>query len=131
MKELTVIADNKVGALATVAEALGNVGVNIEAISCYGQEGKAIFRIITADISTATKALGRVTGIEVHEADIILVRMINRPGELGKITTKLAHNDINLESLYIVGKKEDYTEVAIKPSKDHVPKAKELLANKM
>ena len=33
MKEVTIVARNEVGALAQVAEALGSVGVNIEAIS--------------------------------------------------------------------------------------------------
>jgi hypothetical protein len=130
MKELTVIAKNDVGALAAVAEALGNVGVNIEAISCYGQDRNAVFRIITADVASATKTLNRITGVQTKEADILIVRMINRPGELGKITTKLANHGINLESLYIMGKKENFTEVAIKPAAEHIQKTRELLGIK-
>jgi hypothetical protein len=53
--------------------------------------------------------------------------MINRPGELGKITRKLSSRGVNLESLYIVSRKEDYTEVALKPAEADFDKAKEIL----
>lgn len=127
MKELTVTSKNTVGALAAVAEALGGVGVNIEAISCYGVGEKAVFRILTADATTAMKTLSRIPDVEVKESDTIVLKMINRPGELGKITRKLANQGINLESLYIVSKKNDYTEVALKPAKEDLEKAREAL----
>ncbi len=130
MKEITVIAGNDLGSLAQVAETLGSVGVNIEAISAYGLDGKAVFRIITNDVATATKALSRITGVEVKEADTIVYRMMNRPGELGKITRKLANKGVNLESLYIVSRKQDFTEVAIRPMQKDFGKAQEVLGVK-
>jgi len=130
MKELTVIAGNETGALAAVAEALGGVGVNIEAISAYGMEDKAVFRIITSDSASAVKALSKLPGVKVHEADILVYRMINRPGELGKVTRKLANRSVNLESLYIVSRKQDFTEVAIRPAARDMSKAMEVLGMK-
>lgn len=130
MKELLITAKNQVGSLATVAEALGSVGANIEAISCYGFAEKAFFRVITADTASATKALSKVPDVKVQEADIIILNMLNRPGELGKITRKLANRGVNLESLYIVSKKNDYTEVAFKPAAADLAKAREVLGIK-
>ena len=130
MKEIIVTANNDVGSLAQVAEALGSTGVNIEAISAYGHEGKAIFRIITNDVSTTMKSLSRLPGIQVKEADTIIYKMINRPGELAKITRKLANRGINLESLYIVSRKQDFTEVSIRPKEEDMEKAKEVLGVK-
>jgi hypothetical protein len=127
MKELTVSAKNAVGSLAAVSEALGGVGVNIEAISCYGIGEKAIFRILTADVTTAVKSLSKIPDVEIKESDILVLKMINRPGELGKITRKLANRGVNLESLYIVSRRDDYTEVALKPSAEDVDKAREIL----
>lgn len=127
MKELTVRAKNAVGSLAAVSEALGGVGVNIEAISCYGSGENAIFRILTADVTTALKSLSRIPDIEVKESDILVAKLINRPGELGKITRKLANSGVSLESLYIISRKDDYTEVALKPAKSDVEKAREVL----
>ncbi len=127
MKEITVLGPNKVGSLATISEVLGAVGVNIEAISAYEKNNDAIFRIVTKDSSTTVKALSKIPGFETKEHDIIVLRMNNRPGELAKITRKLANRNITLESLYIVSRKNDETEVAIKPSPDDFQKAKEVL----
>lgn len=130
MKEITIIAGNDVGSLALVAETLGSVGVNIEAISAYGLDGKAIFRVITSDVQTATKALSKIPGVTLKEADTIIFKMMNRPGELGKITRKLANKGVNLESLYIVSRKQDFTEVAIRPLDRDLEKAREVLGVK-
>jgi hypothetical protein len=131
MKEIMVIAGNEVGSLAAVAEALGSVGVNIEAISAYGLDGKAIFRIITADVTSAVKALSKVPNVEIKEADAIVYKMINRPGELAKICRKLANRGVNMESLYIVSRKQEFTEVAFRPAGEaDMEKVKEVLGIK-
>jgi hypothetical protein len=131
MKELIVVSSNEIGSLASVAEALGAVGVNIEAVSAYGLDNKAIFRVITNDVSTAIKALSKLPGISIREADTLVYKMINRPGELGKIARKLANRGVNLESLYIVSRKQDWTEVAIKPAAESdMEKAREVLGMK-
>jgi len=130
MKEIIVIAGNGLGSLAAVAEALGSTGVNIEAISAYGMDDKAVFRIMTSDSTSAVKALSKLPGVKVHEADTLIYRMVNRPGELGKITRKLANRGVNLESLYIVSRKQDFTEVAIRPSPKDMAKTMEVLGIK-
>jgi hypothetical protein len=130
MKEITVITGNDVGSLAQVAETMGSVGVNIEAISAYGIDGKAVFRIITNDVTTAVKVLSKIPGVQLKEADTIIYKMNNRPGELGKITRKLANKGVSLESLYIVSRKQDFTEVAIRPADKDFEKAREVLGIK-
>ncbi len=130
MKEVTVIAKNDVGSLAAVAEALGHVGVNIEAISAYGTDGNAIFRFITGDPATASKALSKIEGLRVKESETIVYKMINRPGELGKLTRKIAQKGLSLESLYIVTRKPEFTEIALKPTDKDFNATKELLGIK-
>lgn len=130
MKEIVIVTGNDVGSLAVVAETLGSVGVNIEAISAYGLDGKAVFRIITNDVATTVKALSKLPDIRLDEGDAIVYKMINRPGELGKITRKLANRGVNIESLYIVSRKQDFTEVAIRPVGKDLEKAKEVLGVK-
>jgi hypothetical protein len=130
MKEITIVANNEVGSLAVVAEALGSVGVNIEAISAYGSNNNAVFRVLTNDVATAIKALSKWPQFRVTEAETIIYNMTNRPGELGKITRKLANRGVNLESVYIVSKKPGYTEVAICPAANEIGKAKEILGMK-
>ena len=131
MKELTIVAKNEVGALAQIAEALGGVGVNIEAISAHEVNRQAVLRIITNDVLTAKKTLARIPDLRVNESDVIILKMQNRPGELGKITRKLANRNVNMESVYIVTRAQDFTEVALKPaSTEDFAKAREVLGIK-
>ena len=130
MKEILIVAGNDVGSLASVAESLGSVGVNIEAISAYGLDGKAVYRIITNDVSTTMKALSKMPDVKVKEADAIIYRMANRPGELGKVTRKLADKGVSLESLYIVSRKQEFTEIAIRPSEKDLDRARDILGVK-
>jgi len=131
MKELSIITDNRIGTLANVAEALGGVGINIEAIAAYEQGGKAIFRVLTNDATSARKSLEKTPGITgVVVSDVIVLKLDNRPGELGKLTRKMANRGIDLESLYIVSRMGDYTEIAVKPIEEHSEKVKGLLGVK-
>ncbi len=128
MKELSIVTDNRIGTLANVAEALGGVGINIEAVAAYEQGGRAVFRILTNDATSARNALDKTQGVKgIVVSDVIVTKMINRPGELGKLTRKMANRGIDLESVYIVNKKEDYIEVAVKPIEEHLDKVRELL----
>lgn len=129
MKEITVVAKNEMGALESVASALGGSGINIEAITAYAREpNEAVFRIITTDPATAKKILSRVPHVKnVEEGGVIVVKMPNRPGELAKITKKLTKNGVNLESVYILSKEREYTEVALKPIRDDFERAKKVL----
>ena len=130
MKEITVISKNEMGALAAIAESLGSVGVNIEAVSAYEKDNKAIFRLITNDVTTTMKTLSRIPDLHIKEANVIVLKMPNRPGELGKITRKLANKAVSVESVYIVTRGTDYTEVALKPAEQDFEKAKQVLGVK-
>lgn len=130
MKEITIKAANRVGALADISELLGGLGVNIEAISAHGIGNDAIFRIITNDSTTAMKNLAKLPGIKTSESEILIIDLPNKPGELGKITRKLANKSVDLESVYIVSKLADITQIAIKPSVASFARAKEVFGIK-
>ena len=132
MKEITLVVDNKIGTLASIAEAIGGAGVNIEAIAAYGQGFNAVFRLVTRDPTSAKKTLEKLTGIhEITVSDILVIKMANRPGELGKITRKLANKKVDLESVYILGKTDHaFTDVAIKPVESQMALAKDALGIK-
>jgi len=130
MKEITIVSKNEVGTLAQVAEVLGSVGVNIEAISAYEKNNNAIFHLVTNDVNTALKMLSRVPNVRLEQSDVIVWKMPNRPGELGKLTRKLANQGISLQSIYIVTRGNDFTEIAIKPAVNDFEKARGILGIK-
>ncbi|MEM0437869.1 MAG: ACT domain-containing protein [Candidatus Micrarchaeia archaeon] len=114
MKQLTIIVENKIGALADVTEALSRTGVNIISISAQGFEKTGVIRVLTTDVNTALNELNKV-GMKAVVNDIIVLKMIDRPGELYKVAKKLANEGVNLRSVYIIGKEGDRTVVAIDP----------------
>lgn len=115
MREITVMVENRVGALADVCEALGGVGVNIKSISAYGVGGKGLIRLLTEDETTAKNVLEKA-GFRISLGDIVTVKLRDRPGELAKVARRLATAGVDVESLYIVGRVNSDVEVAIKPS---------------
>lgn len=119
MKEIMVLIDNRVGALAHVCERLGGAGINIDSISAYGDGKRGIIRLVTADEQSAISAL-RGPGIEVLTSELVIAKINDQPGELAKITHRLAQHQVNIESMYLLSKSKGVMEFAIKtdaPSK--------------
>lgn len=115
MKQITVIIENKIGALASITEILGKSGINIVSISAQGFENTGIVRILTPDIVTATNELAKA-GFNALVSDVIILKMLDKPGELYKTTKKLSKDGVNIRSVYIIGKdNEGRTEVVIDP----------------
>ncbi|MGB9635490.1 MAG: ACT domain-containing protein [Candidatus Micrarchaeia archaeon] len=114
MKQITVVVDNRVGALADVTEAIGRSGINIISISAQGFDKTGVIRLLTADVNTALNELSRA-GFNATVNDIIVLKLPDRPGELYKVAKKLSKEKINLRAVYIIGKENDKTVVAIDP----------------
>jgi hypothetical protein len=101
LKDLAVELADRPGTVASAAEALGKAGINIDGISGTESGGKGILHILVEDAAGARKALegsgARVTG----EAEVVVVQMQDRPGELGKLTRKIAAAGVNLNLIYL------------------------------
>ncbi len=115
MQEITIITENRVGVLAEVCELLGRGGINIEAICAQGLGDSGLIRLVTGDVRTAEREL-KLAGYSYRTAEILIVKLNDNPGELGKVARKLSRADIDIESLYVLSKNRGVTEVAIKPS---------------
>lgn len=124
MKEFDVYVQNRPGELAKVCELLGKQGVNIKAIASERGGEKALIRVVTDDEVTTKSALSR-HGITFDQRDVVSVRMLDRPGELGKMAQKLARGMVNVDAVYILGKDGGTTEIAF--TVDNPKKANVLL----
>lgn len=103
LKELRVSMEDKPGALAKLADALGKSGVNIEAISAATAGGSGDIRILVADTVAARKAL-EGAGIKVAgEREMTFVDLEDKPGSLAEAARKLAAQQINVDTIYVVG----------------------------
>jgi hypothetical protein len=122
VNEIVLVLENVPGSLYKLSSVLSTSGLNIESINAYAQDDKtAVFRLITADPSTALKAIGKA-GVPIVSREIskaYVVKLIDRPGELAKITEKIYKNGLDLESIYLVDRANGYTEIVLKSSKEH------------
>jgi len=97
-EEIFLIADNKVGKLAEVAKVIKESGVNIRAISAWGVEEKAFFRLVTSDNAKARGALKKVGTVEGKE--VVIVEMPDEVGQLQALAAKLKDANIDITHIY-------------------------------
>ncbi len=101
MHDVSILLDNRPGALADMGEALGRAGVSIEGGGAWvaGSSGAAHF--LFADGVAASHAL-EAAGIKVLAVREVVVQRLRQavPGQLGKLTRRMADAGVNIEVLY-------------------------------
>jgi hypothetical protein len=99
--DLTIELDNQPGALAEVAAAISDAGVNLSAATCLGNHEKAELHILVPH-AEAAKHLLAISHIGVtREHEVVVVEVDDRPGVLADLTRKIATAGINLELVYV------------------------------
>jgi len=101
MRDLTIALENRPGALAEMGEALARAGVSIEGGGAWVVDGKGAAHFLFEDGATARRAL-EAAGILIVEERDVLVQRLNQeePGQLGKISRRMAQAGVNIEVLY-------------------------------
>ena len=97
--QLSVMAENKRGALAEICTRLAEKAVNIIGLMAPQQPGRAPVRLVVNDLDTAKKILDQM-GFKYSEEPVLNVRLSDRPGALGKITRKLADAGVDIHFAY-------------------------------
>ena len=99
--DLVIDIDNTPGALATVATAISDAGVNIAAATCLGNDNHAELHILVKHAEAAKHSLS-IVGLGVsRERPVVIVEVHDRPGELADLTRRIAKADINLDLVYV------------------------------
>jgi predicted amino acid-binding ACT domain protein len=102
--DLTISVEDRPGAMASVGEALGKAGINIEGICGLGFEGRGMIHLCVQDGAAARRALD-AAGIKVEgEADAILgdpVAGADQPGTMGAMARQVADAGINVRAAYL------------------------------
>ena len=125
MKQIAVVAEDKVGLLADISYILGKAKINIESIVVQVQGGKAVINLAVKDDEKATRMLAS-NGYHVLSSEVMLVKLKDEPGELSRLSAKLRGAGINIESLYMVARGGGFCVSALKVDKPK--KARKLLA---
>jgi len=102
--DLMITTEDKPGGLASIGEALGAAGINIEGLSGIGFEGRGIIHLCVQDGAATRKAL-EDAGIKVEgEADAILgppIEAAEKPGTMGMMARQVADAGINVRAAYL------------------------------
>lgn len=98
-KQFSIFLDNRPGTLSRTCQALAREGVNILALSISDTVDHAAIRMVTNDDKKAGRIL-QALHATVHERDVLLMDVPNRPGTLAEIAQKLAAAGINIEYAY-------------------------------
>jgi hypothetical protein len=125
MKQITVVAEDRVGLLADISYILGKAKINIESLSAEKLGNKCVMVILVKNDARASELLKK-NGYEVLESETFLVRLKDEPGAIAELTAALQKAKLNLLSMHYVSRDGITVLIALTVDKPH--KAKKELA---
>jgi hypothetical protein len=99
--DLVIDIENKPGALAEIAAAISDAGVNIAAATCIGPGEQAELHILVPHGEAARHSLAISHVAVSREREVVVVDVEDRPGVLADLTRKIARAGIDLDLVYI------------------------------
>ena len=101
MVDLVIEIENTPGALARVAAAISDAGVNLAAATCVGPGERAELHILVPHAEAAKHALAISHLAATREREVVVVDVEDRPGVLADLTRKIARAGVNLDLVYV------------------------------
>ena len=99
--DLVIELDNEPGALARVAKAVSDAGVNIAAATCLGAGERAELHILVPHATAAKHALALSQLAVTREREVAVVEVDDTPGVLADLAAKVAKAGVNIELVYV------------------------------
>ena len=99
--DLVVEVENEPGALARVAAAISDAGVNIAAATCTRPGDIAELHILVPHAEAAKHALAISNLAVTREREVVVIEAQDRPGELADLARKVAKAGINIDLVYV------------------------------
>jgi hypothetical protein len=99
--DLVIDIENTPGALARVAAAISDAGVNIAAATCVGSGERAEIHILVKHAGAAKHSLALSQLAVSREREVVVVDVQDRPGVLADLTRKIARAGVDLDLVYV------------------------------
>jgi hypothetical protein len=99
--DLVIDVENKPGALARIAAAISDAGVNMSAATCIGTADHAELHILVPHAEAAKHSLAISHLAVTREREVVVVQVDDRPGVLADLTRRVADAGINLDLVYV------------------------------
>jgi hypothetical protein len=100
-KDLVIEVDNEPGALARVAAAVSDAGVNLAAATCLGNGERAEMHILVPHPEAVKHALALSNLAVTRERDVVVVDVHDEPGMLADLARKVAKAGVSLDLVYV------------------------------
>ena len=101
MVDLVIDIENEPGALAHVAAAISDAGVNIAAATCLGSGDRAELHILVPHAEAAKHALAISHVAVSREREVVVVDVEDHPGVLADLTRRIAAAGVDLDLVYV------------------------------
>jgi hypothetical protein len=102
--DYTVMLPNRPGILANLSTKMGKAGITIEGISGTQYQDKVVLHLLFDKGDEAYALLMKSKFTVMATREVLVVEIVDKPGELGKITQKLANAAVNIDFLYLATK---------------------------
>ncbi len=99
--DLVIDVENTPGALAKVAAAISDAGVNIAAATCIGPGERAELHILVKHAGAAKHSLAISQLAVTREREVVVVDVEDSPGVLADLTRKIARAGVDLDLVYV------------------------------
>ena len=99
--DLVIEIENRPGALAEVAAAISDAGVNIAAATCIGPGDQAELHILVKHAEAARHSLAISHLAVTREREVVVVDVEDRPGVLADLTRRIAKAGVDLDLVYV------------------------------
>ncbi|MFL5911550.1 MAG: ACT domain-containing protein [Gaiellaceae bacterium] len=99
--DLVIDIENTPGALAQVAAAISDAGVNIAAATCVGAGDRAELHILVKHAEAARHALAISHLAVSREREVVVVDVEDQPGVLADLTRSIARAGVDLDLVYV------------------------------
>ncbi|MGZ8695441.1 MAG: ACT domain-containing protein [Gaiellaceae bacterium] len=99
--DLVIEIENEPGALARVAAAISDAGVNLAAATCMGTHDHVELHILVPHAEAVRHALALSQLAVSREREVVVVEVEDRPGVLADLTRRVARAGIDLDLVYV------------------------------
>ena len=99
--DLVIEIENEPGALAKVAAAISDAGVNLAAATCVGTAERVELHVLVPHAEAARHALAISHLAVTREREVVVVEVEDRPGVLADLTRKVARAGVDLDLVYV------------------------------
>jgi hypothetical protein len=99
--DLVIDIENTPGALAQVAAAISDAGVNIAAATCVGGGERAELHILVPHAGAVKHSLAISHVAVTREREAVVVDVEDRPGILADLTRRIAKAGVDLDLVYV------------------------------